>query len=149
MSSMQRYSADATIVMAGSWPPEHPQGTQGTVDAVGSLDIAGNNAASPTAMPVRQQALPPLTTQTSNLFQSVVAFVGDGCGVVDDATYRQRLEICRTCDRLNGKRCAACGCWINGKARGQVFSCPLGRWQSGVQDGAHRPGQPRRTASKD
>ena len=28
---------------------------------------------------------PFLTTQAANLFQSVVAFVGDGCGTVDDA----------------------------------------------------------------
>ncbi len=73
--------------------------------------------------------MPPLATQASNLFQSVVAFVGDGCGIVDDAQYRQRLEICRTCDRCTGNRCAACGCWINVKARGRVFRCPIGRWE--------------------
>jgi len=78
---------------------------------------------------VPQQAFPRLTTQASNLFQSVVAFVGDGCGIVDDSTYHHRLEICRTCDRLSGKRCAACGCWIIVKARGRVFRCPIGRWQ--------------------
>ncbi len=72
---------------------------------------------------------PPLATQASNLFQSVVAFVGDGCGMVDDAQYRQRLEICRTCDRRTGKRCTACGCWINVKAQGRVFRCPIGHWQ--------------------
>ena len=75
------------------------------------------------------ERFPPLTTQASNLFQAVVAFVGDGCGIVDDSQYRQRLEICRGCDRRAGKRCTACGCWIGVKARGRAFSCPIGRWQ--------------------
>jgi hypothetical protein len=55
--------------------------------------------------------------------------VGDGCGIVEDEQYRRRLEICSTCDRRAGKRCAACGCWINVKARGRAFRCPIGRWQ--------------------
>ena len=76
-----------------------------------------------------EPVFPPLATEASNLFQAVVAFVGDGCGMVDDAQYRQRLEICRTCDRRTGKRCTACGCWINVKARGRVFRCPTGHWQ--------------------
>ena len=57
------------------------------------------------AEPAGQPAFPPLTTQATNLFHAVVAFVGDGCGIVDDAQYRRRLEICRTCDRRTGNRC--------------------------------------------
>jgi hypothetical protein len=72
---------------------------------------------------------PPLATQAANLFQSAVAFVGDGCAMVDEAEYRRRLDVCRTCDRRAGKRCTACGCWIGLKARGRAFTCPLDRWQ--------------------
>jgi hypothetical protein len=82
-----------------------------------------------TAQGVCQPTSPPLTAQAANLFQSVVSFVGDGCGIVDDTTYRHRLEICHSCDRLSGERCAACGCFINVKARGRIFRCPIGRWQ--------------------
>ena len=117
--------SDVAIVTAGSLPPDQPQGT---VKAVGRLDIGGNIAIPPTPDPPPQQALPPLTAQASNLFQSVVAFVGDGCGIVDDTTYQRRLDICRTCDRLSGNRCAACGCFINVKARGRIFACPIGCW---------------------
>ena len=117
--------ADVTIVMAGGLPPEQPQAA---VKAVGRLDIGGNIAIPPTPDPLPQQALPPLTTQTSNLFQSVVAFVGDGCGIVDDTTYQRRLDICCKCDRLSGNRCVACGCFIYVKARGRIFHCPIGRW---------------------
>jgi predicted RNA-binding Zn-ribbon protein involved in translation (DUF1610 family) len=74
-------------------------------------------------------AFPPLAAQAVNLFESVVAFVGDGCGIVDEAVYRQRLAVCQSCDRRSGNRCAACGCWINVKARGRVFRCPLDRWK--------------------
>jgi hypothetical protein len=91
-------------------------------------------------------AFPPLAVQAANAIQSVVAFVGDGCGVVDDGVYRQRLEVCRTCDRRNGNRCAACGCWINVKARGRVFRCPLGRWERDPKSeaGEHAPSAPGR-----
>ena len=133
MSRMQWDSADVTIVMAGSVPApaEQPHRSANAVGDSSSVfpDIAGNSATPVHATPVPQQSLPPLATQASNLFQAAVAFVGDGCGIVDDATYRQRLEICRTCDRCTGNRCAACGCWINVKARGRIFRCPIGRWE--------------------
>jgi len=118
--------ADVTVVMAGGSPPEQPQAT---VKAVGHLDVAGNKTTPAALKSVPQQPSPHLTTQASNLFQSVVAFVGDGCGIVDDTTYQRRLDICCKCDRLSGNRCAACGCFIYVKARGRIFRCPIGRWQ--------------------
>ena len=51
-------------------------------------------------MPAQQQTLPPLAAQAANLFKSVVAFVGDGCGIVDETRYAARLEICRTCGKI-------------------------------------------------
>ena len=78
---------------------------------------------------INRPAVPPLTTQAVNLFQSVAAFVGDGCALVDDAEYRRRLTVCHACDRRTGRRCTECGCWIGVKARGRAFECPLGRWK--------------------
>ncbi len=115
--------------MAGSLSAEPPQEAAAARPTSGSLGITDKNTAPPALVPESQQSLPPLATQASNLFQAAVAFVGDGCGIVDDATYRQRLEICRTCDRLNGNRCAACGCFIRVKARGRIFRCAIGRWE--------------------
>jgi hypothetical protein len=131
MSSMQWGREDVTIVMAGSWRGGESRGTvNDSVSSPLTPCASPEKGGEPTAPePAHQQAFPPLTTQASNLFQAVVAFVGDGCGLVDDATYRRRLEICRPCDRRNGDRCSACGCWINVKARGRVFSCPIGHWQ--------------------
>ena len=139
MSGMQWGRADVTIVMAGS-SPAPAEAPQGTVNLDASSHAPASSPQAPCAdgrrgepvflpaCPVPQPSFPPLTTQAANLFQSVVAFVGDGCALVDDAQYRQRLEVCRTCGRRNGKRCTACGCWINVKARGRAFACPLGRW---------------------
>ena len=123
MRGVQWNSDDVTIVMAGS-PPAPP--VQSSLTPCPSPKGRGELAA---PAPVPQQSFPPLTTQAANLFQSVVAFVGDGCGIVDDAQYRERLEICRTCDRLSGNRCLACGCFIYVKARGRIFRCPIGHWQ--------------------
>ncbi len=99
------------------------------VPGVTRPDLASDHTTLTSAEPVPQPPFPPLATQASNLFQSVVAFVGDGCGIVDDEQYRRRLETCSTCDRRVGKRCSACGCWINVKARGRAFRCPIGRWK--------------------
>ena len=121
-----------TVVMAGMEPMVAV--TQPGCDDVSptptsrhSLSRSGE-ISKPPATGAAQQAVPPLTTQAANLFQSVAAFVGDGCGIADDVAYRKRLEICRTCDRLKGDRCTACGCWIKAKARGRIFRCPIGQW---------------------
>ena len=121
-----------TVVMAGMEPMI--AATEPGHDDVGfaatschSLSRSGE-ISTPPAPGAVQQAFPPLTAQAANLFQSAVAFVGDGCGIVDDVAYRKRLEICRTCDRLKGDRCTDCGCWIKVKARGRIFRCSIDRW---------------------
>jgi hypothetical protein len=128
MGNVQWRKENVTIAMAGGAPLAPAQSPLAPCPAYGHAEpVALTRSPSPEGR--EEPELPPLTTQAANLFQSVVAFVGEGCGIVDDATYRQRLEICQSCDRRSGKRCAACGCWINVKARGRAFRCPIGRWQ--------------------
>jgi hypothetical protein len=123
--------AGVSIVTAGNSPSpvqEQPDDSAASrLTGAASSDRQGDAAADPANL-AGQQAFPHLATQVANFFQSTVAFVGDGCGIVDDAQYRQRLEVCRTCDRRQGNRCTACGCWINVKARGRIFRCPIGQW---------------------
>ena len=135
MSGVQLGRENLTIIIGGTIPsgPIQSAVTQGRSPtraqaAGGDAPVALTPCPSP-EYGRGEPELPPLTTQAANLFQSVVAFVGDGCGVVDNDQYRRRLDICQTCDRRAGKRCAACGCWINVKARGRAFRCPIGRWQ--------------------
>jgi hypothetical protein len=127
MSGTEFGRENVIIVMSGGSlpaPVQYPRRLTPTF----SQAIAGRDEAA-VAEAAPEQSFPPLTAQAANLLQSVVAFVGDGCALVDDTDYRRRLETCRACDRRNDKRCTACGCWIALKARGRAFSCPLGRWR--------------------
>ncbi len=46
--------------------------------------------------------------------------------------YRERLEICRRCDRVKyflwRPRCGVCGCFMEIKAGIPGMHCPLGKW---------------------
>jgi hypothetical protein len=102
---------------------------QASVNIVTAGTLPSSAAAPAKSMgATNRPALPPVTTQAADLFHSVAAFVGDGCALVDDEEYRQRLQVCHTCERRAGRRCTECGCWIGVKARGRAFRCPLDRW---------------------
>ncbi len=129
-NSRQAFSNVATVL--GSWP----DATALAADLSPTQGRGDNTPAKATAITPRpspeergELAFPPLSTQVASFLGAVVAFVGDGCVLVNDTEHRRRLDVCRTCDRRAGRRCAACGCWIAMKARGRAFSCPLGRWE--------------------
>lgn len=71
---------------------------------------------------------PPLVQQAWNLVRSLADFAADGCKTVTEGEYRQRLEICDSCDQRRDNRCMKCGCRLALKARGRVFQCPLDKW---------------------
>ncbi len=76
----------------------------------------------------RAVQLPSLARQAWNLAQSLADFVADGCHLVTADQYRQRLEICDTCDHRRDNRCLKCGCRLSLKARGRAFQCPAKKW---------------------
>ena len=45
-----------------------------------------------------------------------------------DDLYRNRLDICRECDRLSGGTCLACGCYVELRAAARHTSCPKKKW---------------------
>ena len=49
---------------------------------------------------------------------------------VNDAVYEERMTICRSCDKYDEQqqRCRECGCYLPGKARMILDSCPLQKW---------------------
>jgi hypothetical protein len=71
---------------------------------------------------------PPVSRQAWNLTRALAQFVSDGCKLVTEDQYRQRLETCDTCDQRRGGRCRKCGCRLRLKARGRAFKCLLGKW---------------------
>ena len=75
-----------------------------------------------------QGQFPRLPQQVKNLAGALADFLADGCTTASEETYRQRLEICQTCEHRRGQRCVKCGCRLRWKARGRAFQCPLGKW---------------------
>ena len=71
---------------------------------------------------------PSLLQQAWNLAGSLADFIADGCKTVTANEYRQRLEICDSCDQRRDNRCTKCGCRLSLKARGRAFKCPLEKW---------------------
>lgn len=49
---------------------------------------------------------------------------------VSDEVYKERIGICRTCDKYDEleNRCRECGCYVPGKAKINIDSCPLKKW---------------------
>ena len=51
--------------------------------------------------------------------------------VVTDEEYKERIMVCRDCDKFREvqNECAECGCYLPAKARIVLDSCPLGKWK--------------------
>lgn len=51
---------------------------------------------------------------------------------VSDEVYKERISICKTCDKYDEleNRCTDCGCYLPAKARVILDSCPLDKWGS-------------------
>lgn len=51
--------------------------------------------------------------------------------IVSDEVFRERMTICKACDRYDDlqNRCMECGCFLNQKARVVLDGCPLDKWK--------------------
>ena|SRR5579862_815334 len=77
------------------------------------------------------QDLPSLVKQAKNAAVAGVRYAAGGFANVDDAVYEARLAVCHKCTEKyipESKRCAACGCYVEIKARMASEDCPLGKW---------------------
>lgn len=50
---------------------------------------------------------------------------------VSDEVYKERVTICKSCDKYDEleNRCTECGCYVPGKAKIILDSCPLKKWE--------------------
>jgi hypothetical protein len=53
-------------------------------------------------------------------------------GKVSLKMYSERLALCQACpelaNRLTGRYCKLCGCFVKAKAMREGDSCPIGKW---------------------
>lgn len=49
---------------------------------------------------------------------------------VSDDVYKERVDICKSCDKYHEleNRCVECGCYVPAKAKIILDSCPLNKW---------------------
>ena len=45
-----------------------------------------------------------------------------------ERSYKERLNICRECEKLNAGTCLSCGCYVEIRAAMKRSACPNGKW---------------------
>lgn len=81
-------------------------------------------AASPTRSPG-------LIQKAVNFGKAVVAHAASGFKAADKEVYDERVRLCRSCDKFDGKKgtCQLCGCAVVAiKAKWAEQKCPDGKW---------------------
>lgn len=48
--------------------------------------------------------------------------------LVPDDVAAGRLEVCKTCEKINQGTCLACGCYVEIRAAVKKGRCPYGKW---------------------
>lgn len=83
-----------------------------------------------------EKPYPSLGEQAKNLANfswDLIKYIHENHSAVlftSDDVYKQRTQICKSCDRFDDmeNKCMECGCYIPGKARIILDSCPLNKW---------------------
>ena len=85
-----------------------------------------------------EQKYPSLGEQAKNLAKyswDLIKYVHENNSTVlsvSDEVYRERMTICKSCDKYDefDNRCRQCGCFLPPKAKMILDSCPLDKWKS-------------------
>lgn len=85
-----------------------------------------------------KQDYPSLLQQGKNLAQfswdliSHIQKYQDKFLFVPEQTYKERMMICRGCEKYDEfeNKCRECGCFLPAKARVILDSCPIGKWSA-------------------
>lgn len=77
---------------------------------------------------------PTFFDQIKNLTQSAKDVAHDVISgkqiLVPDEIRNERLNICAGCDKNDGGRCRACGCFLEMKTKFATSYCPIMKWTS-------------------
>ena len=77
---------------------------------------------------VEKQKMPSVFKQAANFAKSAFNHMASGAHKAPDHVYKSRIEICNSCDKLNGSKCSECGCFVSMKASWSSEKCPLEKW---------------------
>ena len=58
-------------------------------------------------------------------------YVKKGAPNVTEAEYKERLEMCASCEHLDKEKskCKRCGCYMPVKAKWATADCPVNKWK--------------------
>jgi len=61
---------------------------------------------------------------------SPAAFINPDTEYADEATAKERMDMCLECEYLIDltKQCRKCGCFMNLKTKLAYAECPIGKW---------------------
>jgi hypothetical protein len=74
--------------------------------------------------------LPGNFEMATNLATAIAGHVADGMLKTTTVQFEARLNACSLCEQRVGKRCSACGCFVEQKAAMSSQDCPLAKWPS-------------------
>lgn len=107
------------------------ENTQGVKDSSKQLPQNGEEILLDGSGSCCNQKMPSKTT----MFKTFAGAIKDegmamlrGDNPVSKEDYVSRVDICNSCEFLQGDRCTKCGCFIKVKAAMRTQNCPIGKW---------------------
>ena len=85
-------------------------------------------------MEQKKEPFPTFFDQIKNLSQSAKDIVYDAVTgnqiVVSEEVKQNRMDICNSCEKNDGGKCRACGCFLEVKTKFASSYCPIMKWTS-------------------
>lgn len=85
-------------------------------------------------MEQKKEPFPTFFDQIKNLSQSAKDIVYDAVNgnqiLVSAEVKKERMDICNGCEKNDGGKCRACGCYLEVKTKFASSYCPIMKWTS-------------------
>ena len=80
----------------------------------------------------QKKKLPSALTMIKNFSKELTGYVAKGMPNVSSEDYQERIDTCFNCEHFleKLKRCGACGCLVEHKAKWKTTNCPKNKWKA-------------------